>query len=211
AVRVAIFYSNPQRLDVYVNNNLVGPTNAQWNADKTDYTLRGPTYTGQYVPSFNSSHGSNFFDQDYKMMNILLRGSEPVDIRTSPVLFLAFNLPAMTEAEFFGANLVNNLATFLKIPPSKIRITKIVREGTNARRRRSTGLTVEVEIREPPVQTSTNNSTEEDQQFEVLKNIADDLGRAAISGNLSQSIGFNVSSLGIIPPPPPSSDPSWND
>uniref|UniRef100_A0A673FZ74 Fibrocystin-L-like n=1 Tax=Sinocyclocheilus rhinocerous TaxID=307959 RepID=A0A673FZ74_9TELE len=209
AVRVAIFYSNPQRLDVYVNNNLVGPTNAQWNADKTDYTLRGPTYTGQYVPSFNSSHGSNFFDQDYKMMNILLRGSEPVDIRTSPVLFLAFNLPAMTEAEFFGANLVNNLATFLKIPPSKIRITKIVREGTNARRRRSTGLTVEVEIREPPVQTSTNNST--DQQFEVLKNIADDLGRAAISGNLSQSIGFNVSSLGIIPPPPPSSDPSWND
>ncbi|KAK9957826.1 hypothetical protein ABG768_012036 [Culter alburnus] len=211
AVRVAVFYSNPQRLDVYVNNSLVGPTNAQWNADKTDYTLREPTYTGQYVPSFNSSHGSNFFDQDYKMLNILLRGSEPVQIRTSPVLVLAFNLPAMTEAEFFGANLVNNLALFLKIPANKIRITNIVREGTNARRRRSTGLTVQVEIREPPVQTSTNSSTEEDQQFEVLKNIADDLGRAAVSGNLSQSIGFNVSSLGIIPPPPSSSDPSWSD
>lgn len=93
------------------------------------------------------------------MMNVLLRGSEPVQIRTSPVLFLAFNLPAMTEAEFFGENLVNNLAAFLKIPPNKIRITKIVREGTNARRRRSTGLTVEVEIREPPVQNSTSNST----------------------------------------------------
>ncbi|KAI2652983.1 Fibrocystin-L [Labeo rohita] len=211
AVRVAVFYSNPQRLDVYVNNSLVGPTNAQWNADKTDYTLREPTYTGQYVPSFSSSHGSNFFDQDYKMLNILVRGSEPVEIRTSPVLFLAFNLPAMTEAEFFGPNLVNNLALFLKIPPGMIRITKIVREGTNARRRRSTGLTVEVEIREPPVQTSTNNGTENEQQFEVLKNIADDLGRAAVSGNLSQSIGFNVSSLGIIPPPPSSSDPTWNE
>ncbi|XP_043073568.1 PKHD1 like 1, tandem duplicate 1 [Puntigrus tetrazona] len=211
AVRVAIFYSNPQRLDVYVNNNLIGPTNAQWNADKTDYTLREPTYTGQYVPDFNSTHGSNFFDQNYKMMNILLRGSEPVQIRTSPVLFLAFNLPAMTEEEFFGDNLVNNLALFLKIPPNKIRITKIVREGTSARRRRSTGLTVEVEIREPPIQNSTSNSTVQDQQFEVLKNIADDLGRAAVSGNLSQSIGFNVSSLGIIPPPPSSSDPSWND
>lgn len=115
--------------------------------------------SGQYVPSFSSSHGSNFFDQDYKMLNILVRGSEPVEIRTSPVLFLAFNLPAMTEAEFFGPNLVNNLALFLKIPPGMIRITKIVREGTNARRRRSTGLTVEVEIREPPVQTSTNNGT----------------------------------------------------
>ncbi|ROL45843.1 Fibrocystin-L [Anabarilius grahami] len=211
AVRVAVFYSNPQRLDVYVNNILVGPTNAQWNADKTDYTLREPTYTGQYIPSFNSSHGSNFFDQDFKMLYILLRGSEPVQIRTSPLLVLAFNLPAMTEAEFFGANLVNNLALFLKIPANKIRITNIVREGTNARRRRSTGLTVQVEIREPPVQTSTNSTTEEDQQFEVLKNIADDLGRAAVSGNLSLSIGFNVSSLGIIPPPPSSSDPSWSD
>ncbi|XP_051729222.1 fibrocystin-L-like [Ctenopharyngodon idella] len=211
AVRVAVFYSNPQRLDVYVNNSLVGPTNAQWNADKTDYTLREPTYSGQYVPSFNSSHGSNFFDQDYKMLNILLRGSEPVQIRTSPVLFLAFNLPAMTEAEFFGAKLITNLALFLKIPANKIRITNIVREGTNARRRRSAGLTVQVEIREPPVQTSTNTTTEGDQQFDVLKNIADDLGRAAVSGNLSQSIGFNVSSLGIIPPPPSSSDPSWND
>ncbi|XP_051729532.1 LOW QUALITY PROTEIN: fibrocystin-L-like [Ctenopharyngodon idella] len=211
AVRVAVFYSNPQRLDVYVNNSLVGPTNAQWNADKTDYTLREPTYTGQYVPNFSSSHGSNFFDQDFKMLYILLRGSEPVQIRTSPVLFLAFNLPAMTEAEFFGPDLINNLALFLKIPANKIRITNIVREGTNARRRRSAGLTVQVEIREPPVQTSTNTTTEEDQQFEVLKSIADDLGRAAVSGNLSQSIGFNVSSLGILPPPPSSSDPSWSD
>ncbi|NP_001305057.1 PKHD1 like 1, tandem duplicate 1 isoform X1 [Danio rerio] len=211
AVRVAVFYSNPQRLDVYVNNSLVGPTNAQWNAGNTDYTLLGPTYTGQYVPSFNASHGSNFFDQDYKMMNILLRGSDPVQIRTSPVLFVAFNLPAMTEAEFFGANLINNLAAFLKIPSYKIRITNIIREGTNARRRRSTGLTVEVEIREPPTQTTTNSTTDNTQQFDVLKNIADDLGRAAVSGNLSQSIGFNVSSMGIIPPPPSSSDPAWNN
>lgn len=95
------------------------------------------------------------------MLNILLRGSEPVQIRTSPVLFLAFNLPAMTEAEFFGAKLITNLALFLKIPANKIRITNIVREGTNARRRRSTGLTVQVEIREPPVQTSTNSTTGE--------------------------------------------------
>lgn len=45
----------------------------------------------------------------------------------------------------------------------------------------------------------------------MLKTIADDLGQAAVSGNLSQSIGFNVSSLGVIPPPPASSDPSWRE
>lgn len=52
-------------------------------------------------------------------------------------------------------------------------------------------------------------SDEED--FTLLKNIADELGQAAISGNLSQSIGFNVSSLGVVAPPPPSSDPEWNE
>ncbi|XP_057182580.1 fibrocystin-L-like [Triplophysa rosa] len=226
AVRVAVFYSSPQRLDVYVNNKLVAPTNAQWNAGNTEYTALEPTYPGQYLPSFNSTHASNFFDPDYKMLYILLRGSEPLQIRTSPLLVVAFNLPAMTEAEFFGANLIRNLAAFLKVPQNMIRITKIVRAGGGARRRRSTGLTVEIEISLPPVQTfstnttnnmnstdSTNNTTgttEDDQQFLILKNVADELGRAAVSGNLSQSIGFNVSSLEMIPPPPSSSDPSWS-
>ncbi|KAI7798959.1 putative fibrocystin-L, partial [Triplophysa rosa] len=225
AVRVAVFYSSPQRLDVYVNNKLVAPTNAQWNAGNTEYTALEPTYPGQYLPSFNSTHASNFFDPDYKMLYILLRGSEPLQIRTSPLLVVAFNLPAMTEAEFFGANLIRNLAAFLKVPQNMIRITKIVRAGGGARRRRSTGLTVEIEISLPPVQTfstnttnnmnstdSTNNTTgtTDDQQFLILKNVADELGRAAVSGNLSQSIGFNVSSLEMIPPPPSSSDPSWS-
>ncbi|XP_073714529.1 fibrocystin-L [Misgurnus anguillicaudatus] len=216
AVRVAIFYSNPQRLDVYVNDNLVAPTNAQWNEGHTDYTTLEPTYPGEYLPSFDSDHGSNFFDPDYNMLYILLRGSQPVQIRTSAVLFVAFNLPAMTEAEFFGPNLVRNLAAFLRVPPNMIRITKIIREGSSVRKRRATGLTVEIEISQPPIQTiSTNNThnidnTTNDQQFLVLKNAADELGRAAVSGDLSQSIGFSVSSLNMITPPPSSSDPSWS-
>lgn len=47
AVRVAIFYSKPQRLDVYVNKSLVAPTNAIWNSDKTDFTLKEPTFKGK--------------------------------------------------------------------------------------------------------------------------------------------------------------------
>ncbi|XP_073714530.1 fibrocystin-L [Misgurnus anguillicaudatus] len=228
AVRVAIFYSNPQRLDVYVNDNFVAPTNAQWNSAHTDYTPLEPTYPGEYLPNFNSDHGSNFFDPDYNMLYILLRGSQPVQIRTSAVLFVAFNLPAMTEAEFFGPNLVRNLAAFLRVPPNMIRITKIIREGTSVRRQRATGLTVEIQISQPPIQTITTNNTNntdnttsinsststttttDDQQFSVLKNAADELGRAAVSGNLSQSIGFSVSSLNMITPPPSSSNPSWS-
>uniref|UniRef100_A0A3B4AGA3 Uncharacterized protein n=1 Tax=Periophthalmus magnuspinnatus TaxID=409849 RepID=A0A3B4AGA3_9GOBI len=208
-VLVSVFYSKPQRLDVYVNNKLIAPTNADWNQDNTDYTLKKSTTQDEYVPKMNASVGSNFFDQDYKMLKVLLQGSQPVEIRTSPVLVLSFNLPAMTEAEFFGDKLVNNLAIFLKVPSNMIRVTKIVRaDGGVRRRKRSSGLSVEVEIKKPPVQETTNTTSED---FELLQNIADDLGQAAVSGNLSQSVGFNVSSMGMVPPPPSASDPDWNE
>ncbi|KAJ0054901.1 hypothetical protein NL108_007111 [Boleophthalmus pectinirostris] len=211
SVLVSVFYSKPQRLDVYVNNKLIAPTNADWNDDKTDFDLKKPMTPGQYVPKMNESLGTNFFDQNNKMLKVLLRGSQPVEIRTSPVLVLSFELPAMTEAEFFGDNLVNNLAKFLKVPANMIRVTKIVRaDGGLRRRKRSSGLTVEVEIKKPPVQETTNTTTEED-DFKLLQDIADDLGQAAVSGNLSQSIGFNVSSMGMVPPPPSASDPDWNE
>lgn len=121
-------------------------------------------HTGMYLPALNSTNGANFFDPDYKMLHVLVRGDEPVEIRTSPKIFLSFSLPAMTEDEFFGDNLVNNLATFLKVPANMIRITKIVREdrGQGKRRRRSTGLSVEVEISKPPVQQTSNSTNGED-------------------------------------------------
>lgn len=46
SVLVSVFYSKPQRLDVYVANGLVAPTNAKWNTDNTDYTLKEPIYPG---------------------------------------------------------------------------------------------------------------------------------------------------------------------
>lgn len=49
AVKVAVFYSKPERLDVYVNDQLVAPNNAQWKTDKTDYTLLKPTYPGTVI------------------------------------------------------------------------------------------------------------------------------------------------------------------
>lgn len=45
----------------------------------------------------------------------------------------------------------------------------------------------------------------------MLKSLTDNLGQAAVSGSLSQSIGFNVSSMGVIPPPPSSSDEGWKE
>ncbi|KAM9385916.1 fibrocystin-L-like isoform 2-T2 [Pholidichthys leucotaenia] len=210
SIVVSVFYSSHQRLDVYVENTLVVPTNAEWH-DGIDYSLKKPVFQGQYVPQLNETAGTNYFDQDNQMLMVLLRGSKPVEIRTSPLIVVSFSMPAMTADEFFGENLIHNLAAFLKIPSSMIRITKTIREDGNARRRkRSTGLTVEVEIKKAPVQQISNSSNNEE-DFALLSNIADSLGQAAVSGNLSESIGYNVSSIGIIPPPPSSSDPTWNE
>lgn len=46
SILVSVFYSKPQRLDVFVDKKLVAPTNAKWNADNTDYTLKKPIYAG---------------------------------------------------------------------------------------------------------------------------------------------------------------------
>lgn len=93
------------------------------------------------------------------MLMVLVRGSTPVEIRTAPVIFVSFELPAMTEDEFFEDNLIRNLAAFLKVPANMIKVTNIIREDGGARRRkRSSGLKVELEIKKPPVQQTTNTT-----------------------------------------------------
>ena len=83
-----------------------------------------------------------------------------MEIRTSPLILVSFQLPAMTVELFFGDDLIRNLALFLKVPSSMIRITKIVRENVRSRRmRRDTGLTVQLEIRRSVVQDITNTTS----------------------------------------------------
>ncbi|XP_069771791.1 PKHD1 like 1, tandem duplicate 1 [Narcine bancroftii] len=217
AVRLSIYYSMPQRLDVYINDTLIPPTNAEWNSEHTDYTLKAPTYTGEFVPKLNSSlTEANYFDRKNQMLHVIVQGSIPVEVHTAPTLFITFNLPAMTVDEFYGPDLANNLALFLNVPTSKIRITKIMQESGH-RKRRATGITVDVEIGDPPSQqlgsnrsNSTNTTTSaETLRFTDLKKMAGKLGEAMLTGNLSDSLGFTISSLDISSPVPAPSDPEW--
>ncbi|KAM8882915.1 PKHD1 like 1, tandem duplicate 1 [Synchiropus picturatus] len=207
SVVVSIFMSTTQRLVVYVDNQLVAPTNALWNEDNTDYTL-AEGLQALYHPQINASSGTNYYNAEYGMLSVLVRGSEPVEIKTLPQLIIAFDMPPISEDEFFGDELVNNLATFLNVPANMIHITNIIREDSRRRRKRAATMTVEVEIKKPLVQT-TSNSTDDEEAFKELKSIGDSLGQAALNDELSQSIGFNVSSVGMIPPPSPPSDPDW--
>ncbi|KAM3928399.1 fibrocystin-L-like [Leptodactylus fuscus] len=210
SVLVGIYFSNPQRLDVYVNKVYINPTNIQWQG--SDYTLNAPTYQGQYMPQLSSTVlGENFFDKDYNLLYVLVRGSTPVEIHTSPLIVVSFNLPAMTVDQFYGDNLIRNLALLLEIPASKIRITKIIREGSSRRKRAAGGISVSVEISDPPTQqlNSTTNSTG-GLTYTDFQTISKTLASSAINGSLSSQLNVTVSSLSISNPIPPPSDPAWS-
>ena len=58
-------------------------------------------------------------------------GNSVIDINTMEVFIVSFTLPAMTEAEFFGEKIVENLAGFLDLDPSKVNIYFFLRNVLN--------------------------------------------------------------------------------
>ena len=77
------------------------------------------------MPVIDRDHsGANFYDRDDDTLWLVVKGSYPVDIRTAPLLIISFEFPSMTVEEFYGSNIVNNLAIFLNIPPEKIKASK---------------------------------------------------------------------------------------
>ena len=68
----------------------------------------------------------------------------------------AFTQESLTEDEFFGENIVNNLVAFLGIPKNKVRVMEIVSAaGSSTRRRRrrtaeSSLTTITVSVYTPP-------------------------------------------------------------
>ncbi|XP_066121905.1 fibrocystin-L [Saccopteryx bilineata] len=210
AVLVGIFFSTWQRLDVYVNKALVCPQNTIWNSQQKHCELKSHLYTEQFIPSLNSAVlGENYFDKTHQMLYLLVKGTVPVEIHTTAVIFVSFHMPAgMTEDDFYSSHhLVRNLALFLKIPSDKIRISKIS-GGRSLRRKRSTGLTVDLEIGDPPPLFISNDTTGQMQSAE-LQEIAASLGQAVILGKTNSTFGFNVSSISITNPIPSPSDSGW--
>lgn len=118
------------------------------------------SFIEQFLPNLNSTVlGENYFDRTYQMLYLLVKGTIPVEIHTTAVIFVSFQLPAVTEDDFYSShNLVRNLALFLKIPSDKIRVSKVIK-GESLRKKRSVRLTVELEIADPPPQFISNDTT----------------------------------------------------
>lgn len=127
------------------------------------------SFIEKFLPNLNSTAlGENYFDRTYQMLYLLVKGTVPVEIHTTAVIFVSFQLPAVTEDDFYSShNLVRNLALFLKIPSDKIRISKVMRVESLRRKRSTTELTVELEIGDPPPRFISNNTAgNEERTFE---------------------------------------------
>ncbi|CAH1226877.1 PKHD1L1 [Branchiostoma lanceolatum] len=210
AIRVAIFYSNPQRLDVYRGTSYVMPTNGE-NNEEGQLILNAPTSQGQYIPAMNAASGSNYFDDDTKMLYITIRGDTPIDIVTMPVLKVSFGMPAITVDDFFETNLINNLASFLGIPANKIRIVNVVREDSRRRKRAEGSMTVEIEITEPPAQESSSSEDTTEEARQDLQQASSLIVDSTQLGTISDEIGIEVQSLAVVEPLPSANSSDWED
>lgn len=86
-LRLAIFYSTPQRLDVYRQGIYIQPTNAQLNGQTFTYIKKNPKLSDdQFEPPLSGISGANFFERRTNTLFVLVRGNGPVDIRTMPVV-----------------------------------------------------------------------------------------------------------------------------
>ena len=220
---VAVIYTNPQRLDIYVNNTYIIPTNGYMDSDGNLRYTRGDNF----VPSLSQPHGTNYYSRTEKKLYIIIKGSTPIRIETTPVIQLGIDLPPVTVDEFFEVNLVNNLAMLLNIPPNRIRIVNVVSEGGSRRRRAEGGTRVEIEIGNAPSSSIAVNDTTTDQNdtdiynnatntvegnnnvvYNELVNITTRVAEVIQTGELADGINQTVFGADLTEPAPPVTDPT---
>ncbi|XP_046549966.1 LOW QUALITY PROTEIN: fibrocystin-L-like [Haliotis rubra] len=202
SARVGVYYAERHRLDVYVGDTYIIPNNGEMKNGKFAY--KSDITNTQCLPDpATATHGENCMIQEEGMMFVNLRGSTPVEIRTTNQFVVG--LTFMTEEEFFGENIVQNLAKFLNVDPSKVRIVKIVRASGSRRRRAVTETRVVVEYGDPPG-TAAGSAT----SYEALDSATAAVTNAVALGSLNIGPGGSYpTSVTVTPPLPPVASEAW--
>ena len=202
AVVLAIWYAQSWRLDVNINGTYMLPQNGARNPAGR-IVLSAPTSPTHYIPDVNTAAtGVNYYERDTGLLHIVVRGPGPVDITTAPLIVVSFSMPAMTEAEFFGKNIVNNLALFLNIPPEKILIASSVRQAR--RRRRAGTMIVSIEIGNSPGAPSVN-----DLSLQSLQQLSSTIVTAYQMNTLGGVMNVTILTMDLTQPPPAPGSVEW--
>ena len=109
----------------------------------------------EFTPTVANVSGTNYFDKDNERLEIIITGQHIIEVMSPETVIVSFSMPALSEEDFFGDNIVENLASFLSIPLNKVRVVNVISSSGN-RRKRSTGIVVEVEIGDEPASCKLN-------------------------------------------------------
>ena len=103
----------------------------------------------EYTPTLADATGTNFFDKDKGLLSVIIKGTQLIEVISQETVIVSFTMPAMSEADFYGDSIIENLASFLNIPLTKVRVVNVV-SASGSRRKRSVGIVIEVEIGDEP-------------------------------------------------------------
>jgi len=106
---IKLFVQRPNAIEVFYNGQLVRPTQ------------------GETLPTLASPAGANKFDPQARHLWLVMRGGDPGAeylIRRKSSVQLDLTL-AVSVDEFQGENVVQNIATLLRIPASRIKIVGV--------------------------------------------------------------------------------------
>ncbi|XP_052286416.1 fibrocystin-L-like [Dreissena polymorpha] len=204
-VKLTVWYSRPNRLDLFVDGVYKMATNAHIDGNGR-YIIKMPT-GNEYEPMIVNGTGTNFFDKDRGELTFIIQGPQRIDVVSQQTVIVSFSIPALTVEEFyFGANIIENIAAFLNIPLTKVRIVNVVSASSaNGRRKRSSdGIIVEFEIGNEPV-TNINDTAPDGITYENLLAFTTALVNECQLGNVSQTLNVSGSCESIQLP---STDPA---
>ena len=201
---LATWYAQSWRLNVYVNGEYVEPTNAYYTP-QNQMALRPPLSEGEYRPILDADPtGTNYFDRSTQMLYVLLRGNTPVQVVTDQTIFVTFSVPFMTVDQFFGEQIVDNLAAFFGISPDKIRYAEAVAES---RRKREAIFQFIIEIANQP--QALNQTTAGDLTAAQIGAASSALINAFQLGQLGDILNLTILNMAIVEPPPSPGSVEW--
>ena len=149
---ISIFYSNPEKLNVYWNRRRVLPLEHYMpSSNSYNFSMRKPT--------IDDPCGSNAFAAWESKIYVVLcggvqydngtMGGGGVEIKTVKKIVLSLGIEVPTESFFDPHYLVRNLASLFGIPASRMRVPKIVAGSTRRRLLAgSSGVDVDVDVEE---------------------------------------------------------------
>lgn len=205
-VRLSMYYSTSQRIDLYLNNTFINATNAVDQNGKM--VLKDPeSNMASFMPHYSNKSGTNFFNKNDQRMYFVLDGVNYADLKIAPVLYVRFGVPAITPAEFFNtATLIGNFALLVGIDPSKIRKVNIIRSSSTSRKKRAlSDSLVYVEFimyQDPPTSLASSNETNKIQN--EMNNINDIITNQFMTGQLEKKaqtiLNVTLASVSIVAP-----------